>query len=468
MRSLVSHHLDSSRTVRTGAWGQPWVALALLLTLALTSSCGENLWGVTGQDDKYAVFTDQYLPRDQLRGISPLVALDAAGSIDVCVDIPAGVADPTTMRADIEDAMSRAVTAWNDLLNEAPPPDQDGFVFPPWNWPTVTVNYTCSGAEYTVFADVNNDRAYADLPARRIVLDRTFLLEGGNLFNVLAHEYGHLCGLADTYTEPEIGLDVYGQPDSMMQYAQGFTDDDRAGIWNVWRYLVNGGEACGPGYSTQARNTWGTYCIAGEGGGAADDATDSSSCLYRCSDYGMAAGQCALDTSGGTWECTTTGCLERVYECGSAGGGGGDDGGGSGSSCTYACGDYGMASGDCAYDESGYAWQCDGAGCLQNVASCDGGSGGGGSSCAYACADYGWTAGMCGMDESGYAWQCDGSGCLQNVESCGGASGGGDWSGCTYACADYGWSPGMCGTDDYGYAWWCDDSGCLQNVESCY
>jgi len=428
-----------------------FVIWALVLRALVLSGCNVSTIE-SGVDEKYGVFTEEYMSWEQLRSVSPLMTLDETGSLNVCIEFPQPVATQDEYQAMIERNFTTAVERWNEMLNEDPPPDQGDFVFPPWNRATVAVEYTCSGSPlYRISADVANDRAYAEVDQRRIVLDADSFTDDGRLFNVLAHEYGHLMGLADTYTEPAIGLDVYGQPDSMMQTAMGFTEDDRAGIWNLWRYLQFGGAACGPGYSTQAHNMWGTYCIQGEGGDGGDDAGgdwDGGGCDFACADYGIAAGQCFQDFSGAYWECDDGGCLNRVYAC---------TGGGVTADCEINCDWYGVAPGDCFQDGGGNSWQCDAAGCLQYVADCGGGDGGG--ACDYACADWGIGPGECFQDGAGAAWQCDGAGCLQYVAACEG--------GCEYRCGDYGMAPGQCAFDTSGYAWECDDTGCLQNVASC-
>ena len=115
--------------------------------------------------------------------------------------------------------------------------------------------------------------------------------------------------------------------------------------------------------------------------------TNTSTCQYRCSDYGFSPGQCF---SG--WQCDSAGqCLTQG--CTATGTGT--------SACQYRCSTYNYAAGQC----SG-GWQCDSAGqCLTQGCTA---TGTGTSACQYRCSNYGYAAGQCLN-----GWQCDSGGqCL--------------------------------------------------------
>jgi len=237
----------------------PWLCAALI---NVTAGCALELTDLddkSAQSSKYGTLNN-YMSRSEIRAVSPLMTIDRVGRINVCIEVYGNA--PADFETDIREAVQYAADSWNDMLNQPSPPNGDGVTFPPWNRRYVTIEFTCQGwGLYYVYGDMNNDRAFAYPSQRSVTLDASCAWSQYRLWNVMAHEYGHLMGLADTYTEAAAGLDVYGQPSAMMQNADGFTDDDRAGIWNLWRFLVYGGNPCGPGYVEQATNSWGTYCL---------------------------------------------------------------------------------------------------------------------------------------------------------------------------------------------------------------
>lgn len=405
--------------------------------------------------DKFGVMTESYMPRSLLRSISPLVRLDAAGSIDVCVMLAGAAAAPSDYEARIRRSVEAAASDWNELLNQPPPFNDEGTGFPPWVRETVTVNFTCSGDRlYYVYGDTSNPRAYADVVNRTVRLDTSCTWDDGRLRAVMTHEYGHLLGLSDTYVEPEIGLDVYGQPPSVMQSATGFTADDQAGVWNLWRYLEQGGDPCGPGYDLQAVNTRGTYCILTEDDAAGSSGDADGACAIRCSDYDVSPGQCFPDASGAYWECDDLGCLERVHSCS-------DDS--DSAQCDISCSWYDLSPGDCAVDTNDNFYECNALGCLEPVDACGGSPDDDDSEtpdCDYACVDWGVSPGECFTDRGDNSWECDADGCLGWVESCGDVD-------CEYDCSLLRLSPGQCTVDARGNSWSCDADACLQWVSSC-
>lgn len=408
--------------------------------------------------DKYGVMSDRYVSRSFLRSVSTLVAIDEAGELNVCVQVSGAASAPADYESRIRAAVQHAADSWNALLNEPPPPDAPDLRFPPWIRESVAINFTCSGSRlYSFYGNTSNDRAYAQIARREVQLDTSCVWNDRRLRNVVMHEYGHLMGLSDTYTEPEVGLDVYGQPASMMQSSWSLTDDDRAGIWNLWRYLELGGDPCGPGYDVQAVNSWGTYCIlsADEVDGGGD-----SGCAVGCSDYDVTPGDCFADASAVLWECDDRRCLNRVLECS------GDD---DAATCEILCSWHDLEPGGCTTRDDGSSWACDAEGCLHRVESC-GGDGGGGdgdgggdggssSDCTYDCSDYGQSPGDCYRDRNGNSWQCDSDGCLDSVTSCPVA--------CRWDCSILGIDPGECIVDRNGNSWRCTSSRCLEHVTSC-
>lgn len=445
----------------------PWW-IVCLTTIVLLSGC-QSPWtadmnGESTPEPKYSLL-DNYTSRDALRRVSTLPVIDSSGTLNVCIRFTDPSWDTSSLRSRIEDETVRAVNDWNDFLNTSPPGDG----FPAWVRSSVPVNFGCSSSPlYHIVADPSEDRAYAEVMERRMVLDNDALTTS-RLYYVIAHEYGHLMGLGDTYYEPGYGYDIEDHPDSMMRTASGFTEDDRAGIWNLWRFLVNGGDPCGPGYTTQGEIWSGTFCVLPED--AESGGSSESGCRYSCDLLYLSSGECRVDDGGNSWYCDTSHCLQHVETCRSAPDDGGSDDGGA--SCDYACSDYGYSEGQCNTDVStGASWECFSDGCLYSVGGCggeaDSGSDGGGSSCELACADYDMTVGQCGHDESGGSWECFSDGCLHSVAACSGDDSGDDGgSTCDFACSDYGYSMGMCQTDRAGNTWECRSDGCLYSVSSC-
>ena len=81
--------------------------------------------------------------------------------------------------------------------------------------------------------------------------------------------------------------DLIMQPPSILQNAASFTEDDRAGIWNIRRYHKSGGSPSGPGYregQTSIAGSGETYCVP-EG---------TSTCDKPCLSYNLVDSRTAL------------------------------------------------------------------------------------------------------------------------------------------------------------------------------
>ena len=184
----------------------------------------------------------------------------------------------------------------------------------------------------------------------------------------------------------------------VMMQSGNFSDDDYYGIWALWRRLVTGNYACGPGYvrAYNGNYTWDLMCKPGSGGGGGSGGSGGSG--------GGGGGTCTDQNANcSAWaargECDKNPNYMLVYCCASCKA---IDGGGGGSDCEYACSDYGYREGQCYR-----GWLCT-AGCLDYIGQCPSDQ----SQCKYACEDYGFAEGECRNK-----WKCK-NGCLRRVKKC--------------------------------------------------
>ena len=241
-----------------------------------------------GGTPKYAFWSDV-----DIKNKSILLLLEKSRALTVCY---AGEKDKKALQT----IVASAVQSWIGLLNQPAPKSQG---YPAWSIPAsaISVRFACDKPDVTVVLE-QQVRAYATLePKREVHLDSKDLE-----YRVIAHEFGHLMGLGDTYSENGKFAPIM-QPPSIMQNAASFSEDDRAGIWNIWRYLKSGGSPCGPGYregQTSIAGSGETYCVP-EG---------TSTCDKPCLSYNLVDGQC--DTFlGSHWKCEQN-CLKKVSSCG--------------------------------------------------------------------------------------------------------------------------------------------------------
>jgi hypothetical protein len=282
---------------------------------------------------------------------SALWHMNQTGTIEFCIRNQRNQSD----RLSVQDAARYSVDSWVDLLSKNPPDSS----YPSWKRARVTTTFGCSVSSYRI--DLVNGRSNCPYSEKRINLGYD------TPWQVLAHEFGHSMGLADTYSYTNNGGALPGQPDSMMQGATRFTDDDYHAIWSLWNFITTGRVRCGPGYTpSRDYNGWGNaMCEPGRG-------EDPQHCQHgTCSSEGYCENG---------WRCTD-GCWERVERC---------------RRTANTC-ENGACSGEGRCERG---WLCRD-GCWDYVGGC------GSSSCDYRCSDFNYREGQCYNN-----WRCR-NGCLQ-------------------------------------------------------
>lgn len=195
----------------------------------------------------YAIAGDSYNMREK----SLLLPMDMRGELSVCIMATSSALITTDDINNLKSATVQAINGWNNLLNQPPPPSIDDKIFPSWRRASITVNFVedCdSPVDFKVVVNGSQPNSAASTMFMVIEFAKYQLYMAND---VIMHELGHLLGIDDTYSlagyqTPE------GQPHGMMNpdvdYKFIFSDDDAAAIWNLWRYVKNGGDPCGPGY----------------------------------------------------------------------------------------------------------------------------------------------------------------------------------------------------------------------------
>ena len=188
-----------------------------------------------GEEETEARFG--FFPKKSIKNWSALWHMSQKGSIEFCIINKAWHADEDEeeMITKLRHNLEYAVDAWIRLLRKDPP---DGS-FPAWRRPSIDVRFGCSGDHYNVtLGSGGGSRASIWTAGASILIHYK-----QNNETVVAHEFGHIMGLQDTYPE-----DWYrDQPDSMMKNRK-WSDDDKFAIWALWKYIKTGEISCGPGY----------------------------------------------------------------------------------------------------------------------------------------------------------------------------------------------------------------------------
>jgi hypothetical protein len=131
--------------------------------------------------------------------------------------------------------ITRAINAWTGALQGNP------------YWKYETVDVTFGGGNYSVIVDTAIQRSYAIPELREIHLSPSYLASWDpNSFRVILHEFGHMMGLADTYSEGGYQTPI-NQPSGIMNYAYLYDElqpDDIAGAIAVYEYANGRGPFC--------------------------------------------------------------------------------------------------------------------------------------------------------------------------------------------------------------------------------
>lgn len=186
------------------------------------------------------------IERDTIKNWSALWHMAETGSIQFCIINKAYHAeeDEDAMISRLKDKLEYAVDAWTSLLKKDPP---DGS-FPSWKRSSIAVRFGCSGDYYDITISYSGSSVGINTRSARMNIHYKQISE-----KPVAHEFGHMMGLADTYKEGH-----EEQPDSMMK-SLVWSDDDKFAIWALWKFLKTGVMSCGPGYIENSHG----QCIPG-------------------------------------------------------------------------------------------------------------------------------------------------------------------------------------------------------------
>lgn len=210
----------------------------LLLCLFQFFACG-------GRDDEtsalsYATFTPG---RETMRVWSAFTTIEErACMLPVQLYTFSGVQVPASQSAFVRSSIEKAVAAWTSaLLNN-----------PFWDCGIARVAWGEAGAgTVQVYLDPTISRGYALVGQNQIYLAHaTSVPEDPYAERVILHEFGHMFGLADTYTEGGYQQPI-GQPAGIMNRlfdVPGLTADDFAGAYALYEYINGRGSFCDRGY----------------------------------------------------------------------------------------------------------------------------------------------------------------------------------------------------------------------------
>jgi hypothetical protein len=198
---------------------------------------------------------------------------DRAGKLEVLVSYKGFEALPdAAQQARLKELIAAAAQEWNSALAHSP--DWGHAAIEIVDLDGDTDEYCTKGTVYwecrhenrlKVIVDAEVTRSYGSMYGAAIVLSGSRVIPQSpglrdelgldkNLFKRLLHEYGHLIGLADTYSEAGYQQPVGSPPAVMNSYytVDGLTSDDEAGVLAVWRYLQGREDPCSEGYAAGA------------------------------------------------------------------------------------------------------------------------------------------------------------------------------------------------------------------------
>lgn len=238
---------------------------------------GSELDNSSELDERFGVIANKQMP---IKNWSALLHMDQYGSIEFCIRNTRN----TSEKQMVEQDAIRAVNEWLDLMKRGAPDSS----YPAWRRSRVDVSFGCGNGSYTIA--MFEGRSNCEYWNRKINLGYGY----ESRKYVLTHEFGHSMGLADTYSYS--GGTIKYQPDSMMQSAQRFTDDDYKGIWALWNYIKTGDMRCGPGYvqATKVNTAYDELCKPGSSQDQNQDqgtCTDTNSNCSSWASRGYCTGQ---------------------------------------------------------------------------------------------------------------------------------------------------------------------------------
>lgn len=217
----------------------------LLTAFAAVGTGGCEGLGATAEGElRYGTFTPG---RDTLRQWSAFTTVEQYGcTLPVILYAASGAIVTPQQAAFTRAAIDKAVRAWTSAL------DDNDF------WPCkagVRVEHSLGNVgpgTIQVYIDAAVSRSYAVVGSNQIYLSPQYTNASDPYAErVILHEFGHMFGLADTYTEPGYQQPI-GQPSGIMNQLYSvawLTPDDYAGADALYEYINGRGQFCEDDYA---------------------------------------------------------------------------------------------------------------------------------------------------------------------------------------------------------------------------
>lgn len=251
-------------------------------------------------------------PEYEVRTNSLMLAMDEKPQLAVCVKTIGQAEFDLGDQEMLEQLAVKGLLAWNELLNEPAPISEDPtMIFPPWKKSFLQIVASCVEPDLTIEVNNTAHNSYGDISKHKILFWQEHMSDAEF---TITHELGHIMGLGDTYTK--FGYQVpLGQPRGIMGGRVGneikFSSDDRAAVWNVWRYVKNDDDRCGPGYDegTARENFYHSkFCVPQK-----ILPEDIQVCTLPCTNWKVAENDC-MKSGDWFWYCMD-GCLYPSMNC---------------------------------------------------------------------------------------------------------------------------------------------------------
>jgi hypothetical protein len=212
---------------------------SVLLFILFAAACGDGREETSGLD--YATFTPG---REVMRQWSAFTTIEQRGcALPVELYTFSGVSVPPEQSAFVRRAVEKAVRAWTGAL----------YSNPFWACGESRVAWGAGGpGAVEVYLDPTVSRAYTLVGQNQIYLSHASSVPGDPYAErVILHEFGHIFGLADTYSEPGYQQPIGQMPGIMNRLfdVPWLTSDDLAGAYALYEYINGRGAFCERGYT---------------------------------------------------------------------------------------------------------------------------------------------------------------------------------------------------------------------------